>query len=227
MNTRFRLLALSAVSALLLPGAVFSQATDDGKARRAIPGYTMGTPVVARSPITDAEFEALKKTLLFTNEDVQALRMAARVLDDQIEPVLDVWYGFVGANPHLVTYFSGKTGAPNPAYLNAVRLRFGQWIRDTTAANYDRAWLDYQYELGLRHTRLKKNKTDGVESASPVIHMRYLVAFIVPLTATMKPFLAKKGHSAEDVEKMHQAWFKAVTLTAILWAQPYVPAGDF
>lgn len=133
----------------------------------------------------------------------------------------------MGSSPHLVTYFSGKTGAPDPVYLGAVRLRFGQWIRDTTAANFDRAWLDYQHELGLRHTRMKKNKTDGVSSTSPVIHMRYLVGFTVPLTVTMKPFLAKKGHNAEDVERMYQAWFKAVTLTAVLWSQPYVPASDF
>jgi Protoglobin len=122
---------------------------------------------------------------------------------------------------------SGAGGQPNADYLSAVRRRFGQWIRDTTAARYDRAWLDYQYEIGLRHTRLKKNQTDGVASAAPVIHLRYLVAFIVPLTATMKPFLAKKGHSPQQVEDMHQAWLKAVTLTAVLWSQPYVAAQDF
>lgn len=108
-----------------------------------------------------------------------------------------------------------------------MRRRFGQWIRDTCAAHYDRAWLDYQYEVGLRHTRVKKNLTDAVHSGADVIHLRYLIAFIVPLTATMKPFLAKKGHDPETVEKMHQAWFKAVTLTATLWAQPFVPAQDF
>jgi hypothetical protein len=29
------------------------------------------------------------------------------------------------------------------------------------------------------------------------------------------------------VEQMHQAWFKAVTLTAVHWSQPYVAAQDF
>ena len=112
-------------------------------------------------------------------------------------------------------------------YLEAVRRRFAVWILDTTAANYDRAWLDYQYEIGLRHTRARKNATDDVSSTAEVVHLRYLIAFIVPLTATMRPFLAKKGHSTDEVERMHQAWFKAVTLTAALWAQPYVPAQDF
>lgn len=215
----------------MMQSVQLAQATPSGAAAAAastaIPGYTLGAAEVARSPLSDAELELLKKTLLFSDDDVKALRLAGQVLDDQIEAVLDVWYGYVGANAHLLTYFSGKTGEPNPEYLAAVRKRFGQWIRDTTAARYDRAWLDYQYEVGLRHTRLKKNKTDGVQSAAAVIHMRYLIAFIYPITATIKPFLAKKGHNPEEVDKMYQAWFKAVTLTAVLWSQPFVPAVDF
>lgn len=193
----------------------------------AIPGYTLGSADVARSPLSEADFELLKTTLLFTDDDVQALRLAGEVLDGQIEDVLDVWYGYVGANAHLLHYFSGQAGAPNPDYLAAVRRRFGQWIRDTTAARYDAAWLDYQYEIGLRHTRIKKNRTDGVQSAAPVIHLRYLIAFIYPITATLRPFLAGRGHDAAQVEAMYQAWFKAVTLTTVLWTQPFVPAADF
>lgn len=192
-----------------------------------IPGYTLGTPQSARSPLSEQDFADLKTTLLLGDAHLEHLRLAHAVLQDQVEDVLDVWYGFVGGNPHLVRYFAGSTGAPDAAYLAAVRKRFGAWILDTTAARYDRAWLDYQYEIGLRHTRIKKNQTDGVRSTADVIHLRYLIAFIVPLTATMRPFLAKKGHTPEQVEAMHQAWFKAVTLTATLWAQPYLPAADF
>jgi hypothetical protein len=54
-----------------------------------------------------------------------------------------------------------------------------------------------------------------------------MVAFIYPITATIKPFLAKKGHSAEEVDKMHQAWFKSVVLQVTLWSYPYVKNGDF
>jgi len=92
--------------------------------------------------------------------------------------------------------------------------------------NYDQAWLDYQYEIGLRHHRTKKNRTDNVESV-PNINYRYLVAFIYPITATIKPFLARKGHASEEVEKMHQAWFKATALQVALWSYPYVKQGDF
>lgn len=192
-----------------------------------IPGYTYGTPAVSPSPMSDGDFALLKQTVLLGDDDLRHLQLAGDVLSDQIEAVLDVWYGFVGGHPHLVHYFSGADGNPDMTYLSAVRARFGQWIRDTCAARYDRAWLDYQHEIGLRHTAAKKNRTDGVSSASSVIHLRYLIAFIVPITATIKPFLAGKGHSAAEVEAMHTAWFKSVTLQVTLWSQPYVPASSF
>lgn len=111
-------------------------------------------------------------------------------------------------------------------YLDAVRLRFGQWIHDLCQRPYDQDWLDYQHEIALRHHRTGKNRTDGVDSV-PIIHMRYLIAFIYPITATIRQFLAAKGHGEEDVEKMHQAWFKAVVLSTTLWTAPYAREGDF
>lgn len=191
------------------------------------PGYALGSPALEPSPMTDAEFALLKQTVLLGDDDIKHLRLAGDVLRDQVDSVLDVWYGFVGSQPHLVAYFSGADGNPSAKYLAAVRRRFGQWIHDTCAANYDRRWLDYQYEIGLRHTRLKKNRTDDVRSTSDAIHLRYVIAFVVPLTLTIRPFLEGKGHGPEVVERMQQAWFKALTLTAALWAQPYVPAKDY
>lgn len=111
-------------------------------------------------------------------------------------------------------------------YLTAVRHRFGQWIMDLCNRKYDQGWLDYQHEIGLRHHSIKKNKTDNVD-AVPIIHFRYLVAFIFPITATIKSFLANKGHSSDEVEKMYAAWFKAVTLTVTLWCYPYINKGEF
>ena len=192
----------------------------------AIPGYTLGTPQSARSPLSDQEFADIKTTLLLSDADLDHLRLAHAVLQDQIEDVLDVWYGFVGGNPHLVRYFAGSTGAPDGAYLAAVRKRFGAWILDTTAARYDRAWLDYQYEIGLRHTTAKKNKTDQADSV-PLVNFRYLSALTIPITTTLKPFLAKKGASAADVDRMHAAWVKSVLMQTILWSHPYIKDGEF
>lgn len=191
-----------------------------------IPGYTLGRAELAPSPVSPGELRLLKKTVLFTEADERLLRTAGEILDDQVEAVLDVWYGFVASNPHLVQYFSTPDGAPIDEYLAAVRKRFGQWIRDTCNRPYDADWLAYQHEIGLRHHRAKKNKTDNVDAADH-IPMRYLLTLVYPITATIKPFLAKKGHPAEEVEKMHQAWFKSVLLQATLWCAPYVKEGDF
>lgn len=189
----------------------------------AIKGYTYGA--AAASPVSLQELALLKQTVLFTGEDERWLRLAGEVLKDQTDAVLDLWYGFVGNHPHLVHYFT-QNGQPNMDYLAAVRHRFGQWIADLCNRKYDQEWLNYQHEIGLRHHSMKKNKTDNVESV-PVIHFRYLVAFIFPITATIKSFLANKGHGADEVEKMYAAWFKAVTLTVTLWCYPYINKGEF
>ncbi len=195
-------------------------------ANQNIPGYTYGSSASARSPLNMQDLENLKKAVLFTAEDEKYLRLAGQVLADQIENVLDVWYGFVASHPHLVYYFTDGKGNANVEYLNAVRKRFGQWILDTCNRPYDQAWLNYAHEIGLRHHRTKKNKTDGVRSV-PNISFRYVVAFIYPITATIKPFLAKKGHSADEVEKMHQAWFKSVVMQVALWSAVYVKPEDY
>jgi hypothetical protein len=186
-----------------------------------IPGYDYGATGLATSPVTAAELELLKATVLFTGEDAEYLRKAGEALADQIEDVLDIWYDFVASQPHLVEYFADHSGKPIGEYLQAVRGRFGQWIRDTCRAEYDQKWLDYQHEIALRHTSAKKNRTDRVNARTSQIPLRYLIAFVYPITATMKAFLGKRGHSPEEVEKMQQAWFKAVVLQVALWAQPY------
>ncbi|HEY6442317.1 MAG TPA: protoglobin domain-containing protein [Candidatus Acidoferrales bacterium] len=80
--------------------------------------------------------------------------------------------------------------------------------------------MNYQQEIALRHTSLKTNKTDKVESA-PYIPLRYFVAFTAVINDTIKPFLANKGHAAKEVEKMHSAWCKSVQLQIALWTEPY------
>lgn len=64
-----------------------------------IPGYIYGTDKVPRSPVSVDEVELIKATLLFSEDDRDALRSSSEILGPQIEAILDVWYGFVGANP--------------------------------------------------------------------------------------------------------------------------------
>ncbi len=191
-----------------------------------IPGYTYRSPSLARSPITPEAFAAMKQSALFGDEDVHYLRLSADVVRPQVDAILDVWYGFVASTPHLVASFSDRDGQPIGDYLGAVRRRFGQWILDTAAAEYDQAWLDYQHEIALRHHRAKKNRTDGAAAAA-IVPFRDLFLLIVPVTTTLKPFLAAGGHSAAEVDKMHAAWVKSCLLQVTLWSHPYVKDGDF
>lgn len=177
--------------------------------------------------MTEEDFSLLKKSVLFTDDDVRYLRMSRDVLEPNLDELLDVWYGFVGSNDHLLRYFSHpQTGEPNGQYLEQVRGRFSQWVLDTADANFDQTWLNRQLEYGLRHHRIKKNKTDGVDAAEH-IHFRYLVALHYPITTTLKPFLVNGGHSQQDFDGMYEAWRKVVLMTTILWSQPYLDPQDY
>ncbi|MFT3826900.1 MAG: protoglobin domain-containing protein [Chitinophagaceae bacterium] len=188
-----------------------------------IKGYDYG--MVAVSPVSLAELDLLKAAVSFTKEDELHLRKAGAILSDQVNNILDSWYDFIGHQQHLLHYFTEK-GQANLNYLTAVRRRIGQWLKDTCFRMYDQEWLNYQHEIALRHHRTKKNQTDNT-TAAPIIHYRYMIAFVYPFTATVKPFLAQKGYTAGEVEAMYNAWFKAVLLTVILWTQPYIREGDF
>ena len=65
----------------------------------AIPGYTYESSEKATSPVGSQDLDKLKATVMFTEDDEQALRLAGDVLEDQVEDVLDVWYGFVADHP--------------------------------------------------------------------------------------------------------------------------------
>lgn len=192
-----------------------------------IPGYVSGTAALPPSPVTLDDFQRMKASVLFDEEDAKYLRLSHGIVKDQVESILDVWYGFVASQPHLVASFSDRMdGKPLAEYLGAVRKRFGQWILDTARAQYDQRWLDYQHEIGLRHHRTKKNATDAAPSTD-IVPFRNLVALVFPITFTLRPFLAKQGHGPQEVDKMYGAWLKSCLLQVTLWSYPYVNDGDF
>jgi hypothetical protein len=192
-----------------------------------IPGYTYGTDSVAKSPISLEDWEALKKSALFSEEDVFYLRLSQDILADQVGDLLKVWRGIIFDHPHLRAYDENpSTGKVDTEYAASVGKRFGQWVLDTARAEFDQAWLDYQYEIGLRHHRAKKNKTDGGHTLNH-IRARDLIAFSAAIVVPMKPFLARKGHPPEIVNRMYDAWWKAMILQVTLWSQPYIRDGDF
>jgi hypothetical protein len=186
-----------------------------------IPGYTYGTPAVAKSPVSKEELAALKVTVGFTEEDHRYLKLVGEVLDGQTKQIVDHWRNnIIVSIPNLARHSRTPDGKPIPAYSAQSGLRFRQWILDTCFRPYDQDWLNYQHEIALRHTSLKKNATDGVES-TPYVPLRDIVGFLVVMNETIKPYLAAKGHSAGDVDKMHRAWCKSMQLQIALWGQPY------
>ena len=186
-----------------------------------IPGYQYGDPGLPKSSISLAELELLKATVGFSAEDAIYLRMAGAVLASRTQAIVEHWRsGIIAGIPHLARHSRGIDGKPLPEYLARSNRRFEQWILDTCQRPYDQAWLDYQQEIALRHTRIRKNQTDRVESTA-FIPLRDILGFIAVMNETIKPYLAADGHSADEVKKMHGAWCKSLQLQAALFAKPY------
>lgn len=189
-----------------------------------IPGYDYGTRHAAHSPMSLDELRALEQSVGWTAHDARALKAAGEVLNDQAEALVDSWRTEIGKQPHLAKWFFTPDGKPDETYKAAVKKRFVQWVVDACTRPRDQAWLDYQEEIGLRHTPAKKNKTEGTHTPD-VVPLRYLLAFQGPVIEITKAFLARKGHAADEVEAMHVAWTKVVLLYITLWSRPYVRDG--
>jgi hypothetical protein len=189
-----------------------------------IPGYTYGTADVPASSITLDDLKRLKLSVDFTEEDERYLRMAGTVLEDQVVEIVNHWRaGIIAGIPHLARHSRNLDGTPNPEYLARSNRRFQQWILDTCLRPYDQDWLNYQQEIALRHTSLKKNQTDNIVS-TPFVPYSDIAAFLAVLNDTIKPYLKAKGHDESDVEHMHKAWCKSMHIQMALWAKPYMEA---
>jgi hypothetical protein len=193
---------------------------------RQIPGYSYGEPAVARSPVTLEQLQNLKVSAGFTAEDEHYLRLAGPVLAEQVERIAKHWRANIIAGiPHLARHSRNLDGSPNPDYLARSNRRFEQWILDTCLRPYDQEWLDYQQEIALRHTSIRKNQTDGVRSTAYVPYGD-IVAFVAVMNETMKDYLAAKGHGSDEVIRMHRAWCKSLHLQMALWAKAYMDTGE-
>jgi hypothetical protein len=190
-----------------------------------IDGYTYGAAEVAVSPVSTQELENLKVSVGFTDEDQRYLKLAGEVLAHQTQQIVHHWRsGIIAGIPNLARHSRTPQGDAIPDYLAKSNLRFEQWILDTCLRSYDQDWINYQQEIALRHTSLKKNKVDGVRS-TPYVPLRDIIAFIAVMNETIKPYLAAKGNSVEEVDKMHRAWCKSLQLQVALWTRPYTNSG--
>lgn len=185
-----------------------------------IPGYRFGD--VPQSPVTLDELRELESAAGWTDEDAACLRNAAPILVPQAERMVDDWRAAIARQPHLLASFLKPGGQPDDAYRNAIKPRFVQWISDLCLRPHDRDWLNYQEQLGLRHTPGAKNRTDGGHTP-PVVPLRFPIAFTAMVTGSLRPYLPHT--SDEELQKIQTAWNRAVLLTIALWARPYTSLG--
>jgi hypothetical protein len=191
-----------------------------------IHGYRYGDAHLPAASVTLQELGDLKASAGFTEEDVRFIRMAGDVLNDQTEAIVLHWRsGIIAGIPNLARHSRSLRGEPLPEYLAQSNLRFRQWILDTCFRDYDQDWLNYQEEIARRHTTEKKNVVDDVQSTRFVPY-RDALAFIAVLNETIRPYLAAKGHSEEDVSRMHLAWQRSMQIQMALWAKVYMKFGS-
>jgi hypothetical protein len=186
-----------------------------------IPGYDYGTSRAARSPLSLTDLKRLKEAVWLTDEDEEALGEAAAILAGQADDMVSFYRARLGEQPWLAPYSGHPDGTPNPEYGEATKPRFDRWIIDACTRPLDQDWLDYQHEIGLRHTSAKKNKTENADSANQ-IPMRYLLAFTAVVIASSRDFLAAGGASGERLDRMHSAFTKSVMLHVTVWTRAYV-----
>ncbi|HEY8958179.1 protoglobin domain-containing protein [Chitinophaga sp.] len=159
----------------------------------------------------------LKRMLLFTNEDEQYLVMAGNILAAHTEDILDNWYDYILKNNYLASYFT-KDGAPDIAYLQSLRPHFRKWITDLCTRQEGNPW--WQFEERIAAQLQYKNAEEHNIDPLPLVYLRYLSSFIYPVSEAGRSFLGKHGHSATEVERMQQAWFKAISFSVLLWIYP-------
>lgn len=185
-----------------------------------IAGYEYGRPTVAHSPVSLQELRAIEQTIGWNAEDAEVLRRHQEIFIRHAEQMVDSWRAVIGAQPHLVKWFFAPNGQKDEEYAARVKPRFVQWVVDVCVRSHDQAWLDYQEEIGLRHTPQKKNQTDHRDTP-PVVPLRYLLAFIPLVAFGARKFLVDAGLPSDEVATIEKAWMKAVHLHLTLWTRPY------
>jgi hypothetical protein len=138
-----------------------------------IPGYDFGSAQSAKSPVSAEQLRQLEQTLGWTSSDEQLLNKHAALFEARAEQMVDSWRAVIASQQHLAQWFFAPDGKPDDHYKAAVKSRFVQWVVDVATRPHDQAWLDYQEEIGLRHTPEKKNRADG-RHTPPLVPLRYL-----------------------------------------------------
>lgn len=189
-----------------------------------VAGYDFGKAESACSPVSLEELHQLEQSVGWTEEDALVLQRHGEVFKTRAEEMVDSWRAVIGAQPHLAKWFFGPDGKPDDEYKAKVKRRFVQWVVDACFRPHDQAWLNYQEEIGLRHTPEKKNQTDGSRTP-PLVPLRYLIGFIPVVTIGTRKFFSEAGIAGAELRRLEDAWTKAVQLHITLWSRPYAKEG--
>lgn len=194
------------------------------KAPASIPGYDYGRPDISHSPVSIKELLQIEATIGWNEQDAAILQRHSDLFRENAEHMVDAWRAQIGAQPFLVAAFVGPDGKRDEGYAARVKSRFVQWVVDACVRPHDQAWLDYQEEIGLRHTPEKKNRTDDAQTP-PVVPLRYLIAFGMAMAITSRPFFVAAGIRDSELQKLEDAWSKAIYLHIAMWSRPYTREG--
>jgi len=189
-----------------------------------IAGYAFGDPSVQTSPVSLEELRQLEEASGWSEADAQILQRHAEIFRANAERMVDTWRAAIGRQPHLAKWFFNPAGQPDEAYKARVKKRFVQWVVDAVTRPHDADWLNYQEEIGLRHTPAKKNQTDGAETPG-VVPLRYLIGFVPVVATTTRAFFVESGVAGEELQRLEDAWLRAVQLHVALWARAYAKDG--
>ena len=158
----------------------------DTAAQPKIPGYDFGTSQSAMSPVSEEDLRLLEQTVGWDESDFRVLQEHADLFRQQAEHMVNGWRSVIGTQAHLAKWFMTLDGKADDDYKARVKRRFVQWVIDVALRTHDRDWLNYQEEIGLRHTPAKKNVTDGKQTL-PLVPLRYLLGF-VPVILPIRKF---------------------------------------
>jgi hypothetical protein len=187
-----------------------------------IRGYDYGR--AEASPLSIEELRQIEATVGWTSDDAATLQRHGELFQHNAEAMVDAWRAVIAKQPHLAKWFFAPDGKPDEEYKARVKKRFVQWVLDACFRPHDQAWLNYQEEIGLRHTPEKKNVTDDANTA-PVVPLRYLIAFGTVVTIATRPFFVGARVTGEELRRLEDAWSRAVQLHITLWSRPYTKDG--
>ena len=189
-----------------------------------IPGYGYGKPEIAHSPVSLEELREIESSVGWSEQDARVLQRHGDLFRNNAGRMVDSWRAVIAVQPHLAKWFLDPEGKPDEEYKAKVKQRFVRWVLDACFRPHDQEWLNYQEEIGLRHTPEKKNLTDGGHTP-PLVPLRYLIAFASVIAIETRKFFTEAQVQGEELQRLEDAWARTLQLHITLWSRPYTREG--